>query len=109
MRKRYSERVRSGQRDGSVERVVSGSKEVACEARRCAAAVVSVTVGGGDGDGDGDGACGGGGGGSAAPEGWCASGKGVAEVLRENKNKWRVEGGGWSGIRRVTTNVVSAV
>lgn len=67
MRIRYSESVRSGQRDGSVERVVSGSKEVACEARRCAAAV-SVTVGGGDGDGDG--VCGGGsGGGSTAAEG----------------------------------------
>jgi hypothetical protein len=62
VRTRYSESVRSGQRDGSVERVVCGSKEVACEARRCAAAV-SVVVG----SGVGGGACGGGG--SAAANG----------------------------------------
>ncbi len=43
-RTRYNESVRSGQRDGSVERVVCGSKEVACEASKCAAAV-SVDVG----------------------------------------------------------------
>lgn len=81
VRMRYSESVRSGHRDGSVERVVCGSKEVACEARRCAAAD-SVTVGGGDGGG----ACGGGGGSSATAEGRCASGRGIAEVLRENHN-----------------------
>jgi len=51
-RTRYSERVRSGQRGGSVERTVCGSKEDACEASRCAAAA-SVAFGGGDGDGDG--------------------------------------------------------
>jgi len=37
--------VRSGQRDGSVEKAVCGSKEVACEARRCAAAVSVAVVG----------------------------------------------------------------
>jgi hypothetical protein len=46
MRTRYSESVRTGQPGGSVERTVSESKEVACEASRCAAAA-SVAVGGG--------------------------------------------------------------
>ena len=51
--------MRSGQRDGRVERTVCGSKEVACEASRCVAAA-SVSFGsdgdnGGAGDGDGDG------------------------------------------------------
>jgi hypothetical protein len=59
VRTRYNESVRSGQRDGSVERTVCGSKEVACEASRCAAAA-SVSFGGdggaGAGVGDGDGA-----------------------------------------------------
>lgn len=61
VRTRYNESVRSGQRDGSVERTACGSKEVACEASRCAAAA-SVSFGGdvgvgvGDGNGDGDGA-----------------------------------------------------
>jgi hypothetical protein len=62
VRTRYNESVRSGQRGGSVERVVCGSKEVACEARRCAAAI-SVFVD----DGVGGGASGGGG--SAAAKG----------------------------------------
>lgn len=59
VRTRYNESMRSGQRDGSVERTVCVSKEVACEASRCAAAA-SVSFGGdggvgaGDGDGDGD-------------------------------------------------------
>jgi len=47
--------VRSGQRDGIVERAVCGSKEVACEASKCAADV-SVSVGGDGGGGAGDGA-----------------------------------------------------
>jgi hypothetical protein len=59
-RTRYSESVRSGQRDGSVERVVCGSKEVACEASKCAVAV-SVDVGDDD--------CGGGGSAAVAVEG----------------------------------------
>ena len=57
MRTRYNESVRSGQRDGSVERTACGSKEVACEASRCAAAA-SVSLGG-DGDDDGVGVGGG--------------------------------------------------
>jgi hypothetical protein len=45
--------VRSGQRDGIVDRTVCGSKEVACEASRCVAAA-SVSFGGaGGGIGDG--------------------------------------------------------
>ena len=57
MRTRYKESVRSGQLDGSVERTVCGSKEVACEASKCAADA-SVSFGGdaGVGTGDGDGA-----------------------------------------------------
>jgi len=51
-RTRYSESVRSGQCGGIVERTVCGSKEVACEASRCAAAA-SVAFGGGGGGGDG--------------------------------------------------------
>jgi hypothetical protein len=58
VRTRYNESVRSGQRDGRAERTVCGSKKVACEASRCAAAA-SVSFGGdggaGVGDGDGDG------------------------------------------------------
>lgn len=54
VRTRYNESVRIGQRDGSVERTVCGSKEAACEASRCAAAD-SVSFGGDGGDGDGDG------------------------------------------------------
>jgi len=58
VRTRYSWSVRSGQRDGSAERAVCGSKEVACEARRCAAAVSVAVVDGGDGgDGVGVGGC----------------------------------------------------
>lgn len=57
--------MRSGQRDGSAERAVCGSKEVACEASRCAAAV-SVVVDGGVGEG---GACACDRGGSAAADG----------------------------------------
>ena len=49
VRTRYNESVRSGQRDGSVERTVCGSKEAACEASKCVAAG-SVSF---DGDGDG--------------------------------------------------------
>jgi hypothetical protein len=57
VRTRYKESVRSGQRDGSVERTVCGSKEVACEASRCAAdASVSFGEDGGAAAGDGDGA-----------------------------------------------------
>ena len=51
VRTRYNESVRSGQRDGSVERTVCGSKEAACEASKSVAAD-SVSFGG-DGDGDG--------------------------------------------------------
>jgi len=72
-RTRYNESVRSGQRDGSVERVVCGSKEVACEASKRAAAV-SVDVGDGD--------CGGGG--SVVVEGGrggCGSSGRVAEEV----------------------------
>ena len=47
VRTRYSWSVRSGQRDGRVERAVCGSKEVACEARRRAAAVSAAVFGGG--------------------------------------------------------------
>jgi len=74
VRTKYNESVRSGQRDGSVERTVCGSKEVACEASRCAAAA-SVSFGGaGDGDGDG-----------ATEEDGCGIGdtsEGVAGALR---------------------------
>jgi hypothetical protein len=54
VRTRYNESVRRGQRDGSVERTVCGSKEVACEASRCAAAA-SSSFGGSGGSGDGNG------------------------------------------------------
>jgi hypothetical protein len=48
VRTRYSESVRSGQCGGRVERTVCASKEVACEASRCAAAD-SSSFGCGDG------------------------------------------------------------
>ena len=60
--------MRSGQRDGSVERAVCGSKEVACEASRCAAAVSAAVGGGSVGIGEG-GACACDRGGSAAADG----------------------------------------
>ncbi len=50
VRTRYNESVRSGQCDGRGERTVCASKEVACEASRCAAAD-SLSFGGGDDDG----------------------------------------------------------
>jgi hypothetical protein len=45
VRTRYKESVQSGQRDGSVKRTICGSKEVACEASRCAVDA-SVSFGG---------------------------------------------------------------
>jgi hypothetical protein len=79
VRTRYNESVRSGQRDGSVERTVCGSKEAACEASRCAAAD-SVSFGGaGDGDG------------GTEEEGWGVgdTSEGLAGALRRIKKKSR--------------------
>ena len=79
VRTRYNESVRSGQRDGSVERTVCGSKEAACEASRCAAAD-SVSFGGaGDGDGDG----------GTEEEGWGVgdTSEGLAGALTRKKKK----------------------